>query len=106
MASIYVHLSGKDIDDAIMSKVYGKKIEALPQPSFKQKVCPRCGKENPPDSKFCNCGMALDLKAVMEIEKEREKADELMSELIKDPEVQAVLERKLGELIRSKDCHF
>jgi len=63
MPSIYVHLSGRDVDDAILD-VYGlKKIEEE-KPKLTPRICPRCGMSNVYDAKFCSrCGLALDIKA-------------------------------------------
>ncbi len=60
-AATYVHLSGRDMDDATL-KYYGiKNEEETPQSKFKPK--------NSPDSKFCSsCSLGLDLKTVMDYE--------------------------------------
>lgn len=64
MASIYVHLSGSDVSNKILAKAglldvqdYKKGCDVL-----KGLVCPRCQKLNPADSKFCSCGLCLDLR--------------------------------------------
>ena len=60
MASIYVHLSGRDVDDAIL-KLYGKKsIEKNKQEEIKTKTCVRCNEINSFDAKYCKrCGFSL-----------------------------------------------
>jgi hypothetical protein len=45
--------------------------------------------------------MPLDLKAALELEGARKKADDLMSELLEDKEVQNFLRRKLAQVARS-----
>jgi hypothetical protein len=50
-------------------------------------------------SKFCNaCGYPLDLKTAIEIEEKRKAWDDKMALLVKDPEVQKILIRKLGKM--------
>jgi hypothetical protein len=68
-AATYVHLSGRDMDDATL-KYYGiKNEEETPQSKFKPIDCPRCNTKNSPDSKFCSsCSLGLDLKTVMDYE--------------------------------------
>jgi hypothetical protein len=100
MPSTYVHLSGRDVDQAILG-IYGlKKEEETGKPTkLAPKECPRCHQKNPVTNKFCfNCGMALDMEAVMELEEKRKKADEIMSILLEDPEVREVIKRKLAKI--------
>ncbi len=67
MASVYVHLSGRDVDDAIL-KMHGlKKEEEEEKP--KARKCSRCRKVNASHVKFCfNCGAPLDVKVMLEME--------------------------------------
>jgi integrase/recombinase XerD len=58
MASVYVHLSGKDMDDAVL-KMYGLKTEETHE-MLKPGKCPRCKKMNADTMKYCgDCGMPL-----------------------------------------------
>ena len=87
MASVYVHLSGRDVDNALL-KLNGIKVKEERENEFKPLICPRCKTRNSPDAKFCsNCGMCLHPKTATEIEEVREKADRLMTELVKNPKV-------------------
>lgn len=97
MPSIYVHLSGRDVDEAILG-VYGlKKIEEE-KPKLTPRICPRCGYSNAYDAKFCSrCGLALDIKAAAQIEEARKKTDNVMDILIKDKEFRELLIKKLKE---------
>jgi integrase len=92
MASVYVHLSGRDVDNALL-KVYGLRSQEERQEStLKPKDCPRCKRANSAVSKFCNsCGMVLDIKTAIQLEGKRAGADELMTSLVKQPEVQQFL---------------
>lgn len=98
MPAIYVHLSGRNIDDKILEmkglKKPDKKIEEKAV-----KECGRCGHVNPPAGKFCmKCALPLDLKAALEVEEKRKRKDTLMSRLMEDAEMQDVMVRKIKEL--------
>ena len=68
-AATYVHLSGRDMDDAIL-KLNGIAEEETEESKFKVVTCPRCGIQNSPESKACpHCGIPLDLPTVMAYEK-------------------------------------
>lgn len=60
MASIYIHLSGKDLDDDILA-AHGrkrKKPQELGPSLLAPRECPRCKFENTPTALFCvRCGM-------------------------------------------------
>lgn len=73
MPSTYVHMSGRDLDKAIL-QVNGistesiKKEEVIMQPVN----CPRCQERNSPGSKYCcKCAAILDARTVMENEQQR-----------------------------------
>ena len=72
MPKIYVHLSGRDIDNAIYNKVYGLKTEdSKHQNNIKPVECPRCKESCGPTSEYCyRCGMPLKEDKVFGIEKE------------------------------------
>lgn len=74
MPSTYVHLSGRDIDNSVLS-IYGYQDATKSQePLIKIKPCPRCQEPSDPASRFCKkCGMPLD---------ERLNADKLESLLV------------------------
>lgn len=97
--SEYVHLSGRDIDNAY-DKLHGIESEEEPDKSeMAPEKCSRCGELNDSDAKFCQkCGQALTPEAFEEKEEARESADELMSKLLEDEEVQEFLKKKLKEL--------
>jgi site-specific recombinase XerD/ribosomal protein L40E len=88
MASVYVHLSGRDVDNALF-KLNGLQFsEEEKEEQFKVLVCPRCKIRNSPDAKFSsNCGMCLDAKTAVEVDDLRARADMLMNQLMKNPEV-------------------
>lgn len=107
MPSVYVHLSGRDVDNALL-KTYGITPDAkeASETSLKPRPCPRCGLQNAPTNSFCSrCGSVLDESVAGEIiqrDLERSQADGIMDRLVQDPEFRAMLERKLAELGKPK----
>jgi len=71
MPKVYVHLSGRDIDNAIYSKVYGLKIEdSKKDDSIKPVSCPRCKENCGPSSEYCyRCGMPLKEEKIFSMER-------------------------------------
>jgi integrase/recombinase XerD len=78
MAATYVHLSGRDIDDAVLQANGMKPKEQDKTPTLTIKVCPRCRKVNDLSSIHCStCGSALDIATVMKEKELENKAEEL-----------------------------
>jgi integrase/recombinase XerD len=107
MPSTYVHLSGRDVDGALL-KAHGITVD----PELNVKValtltkCPRCVKDITSEAQFCpSCGMVLGAKAAVTLEEERLKANHLMDLLMKDNEVKDLLSRKIHELYASSQPH-
>lgn len=103
MASTYVHLSGRDIDNALL------RLNNIQAPDdarngdrFALQVCPACKLENPPANTFCSqCATVLDEKTAHEIMQrhlDRNRADEIMDRLVSDPEFRELLDKKIREL--------
>jgi integrase len=66
MAQIYVHLSGRDVDDALLSKVFGlKKLEERGRSKLIHTFCLRCKEPNTAEHSICQrCSFPLEAKAV------------------------------------------
>lgn len=81
MASIYVHLSGRDTEDAIL-KIYGKKkSDVNREEEFSEKICPGCKTENQIESKYCDkCSAPLDIQTAIEMDKRLTEALKIMNE--------------------------
>ena len=96
MASVYVHLSGRDIEKALLKKVAGVKVEEEEEkkPSkLEPKICPRCGWENVPEALYCSgCGLVLDERMAFKIREEEEEKTETIEKL----------ERALRKLAKEK----
>ena len=68
MASVYVHLSGKDIENKLL-EINGLKVEEKQETKLNK--CFRCGYINTVNSKYCsNCGMVLDIKESLNLEED------------------------------------
>ncbi len=95
MASTYVHLSGRDVDNALL-QVYSLKERVQEGVKLNVKNCIRCKEKNSPSQSFCGrCGNPLDEKKLL-VEPSK-KPDELMNILIQDSEVKELLMRKILE---------
>ncbi len=91
MASVYIHLSGKDLDEDLLRLAGELPAEEAPKPKgpLKPRVCPRCETKNPADSAYCyKCSHVLDEKVALGLE---ESKDELLRRLLLNEEVQRIL---------------
>ena len=95
MLSEYSHLISSDVNEAILA-MHGIKTDTQKESLFKPKQCPRCETINTKDARFCHkCGSALDVNTAMELDDQRSKGDDLMAQLVKDPEILKLLTRKI-----------
>jgi integrase/ribosomal protein L40E len=98
MPSVYVRLSGRDIDNRLL-ELHGLKPKTNETLEQTIKVCPRCEVKNSPVSRFCSrCGSALDIKAALESDARIRRAEETMEVLLTDSEVKALLAEKMRQL--------
>jgi integrase len=98
MPQVYIHLGGEDVDEAhrILNKIDSEVKEKKQNEAI---ICKRCFNKNIPGSKFCGrCGFPIDVKAALELEDKRKKADELMSQIVKRPEVMEAIIKVVDEL--------
>jgi integrase/recombinase XerD len=105
MASIYVHLSGRDVDEAILrcNGIVTKDQENSIDP-LKPRTCDRCQKINPATNEYCDrCGMPLTKQAVIELMQRdlvKRTADNLLDQLIGDPEFRQMFGEKINALLK------
>jgi len=95
----YVHLSGRDVQRALLSLHGVAAPETTPAASpLKPIVCPRCAKVNPADAKFCSqCSLTLDLQEAQRILTRDQEIDVFLSYLIKHPDEVAKLRTKMHQ---------
>jgi len=95
MAAVYVHLSGRNIDEKILE------MKGLKEPDKKTaesavKQCLRCTHVNAPTSRYCmKCALPLDLKAAVEVDAKRKQSDDAMTILMGDSDVQKMMIEKI-----------
>jgi integrase/recombinase XerD len=97
MTRIYVHRSGKNLDEALL-KAHGLVKDNTPQDKELAPIkCPRCGTINGATGKFCyKCSAALDLVTAVNVDKERASLTmELMDLIRQEP---AILELLKGHM--------
>lgn len=97
MTSTYVHLSGGQMDAAILGAhgLKSRKEATL----LKPKACLRCETVNSPDSRRCKkCGLVLDPDKIIDIDAKIRQANDLMITLMKDKEVREVVLKRINEL--------
>lgn len=70
MASVYVHLNGKDVEDAVLKQNGKLPIEESRNNTLKPISCNRCQSQNPADASYCFvCSAPLNQQSFEEIEK-------------------------------------
>ena len=99
MAAVYVHLAGRDTDEAV-ERICGVENEEAKRDSIlKPKECMRCRFVNPSEFEFCGrCTAPLSADVARSIWKKTERLDEVFSKVLEDPEVQSVIIRTLRKL--------
>lgn len=89
MASVYVHLSGRDVDSALL-KTYGLSTTERKhgESDLKPKSCPRCNEVNQMTNQFCSkCGMIIDEQArnkIIETELKGQKANAILDKMLQN----------------------
>jgi len=75
--SRYVHLSGRDVDDALL-KIYGM------GDGQKGRACPRCGFLNPAGGLYCSrCSAVLSEVEALRVEERRRKEEEIVERVVR-----------------------
>jgi len=102
MCAVYIHLNGRDTDNAIL-KLSGIKVEENKQEQkLKAKQCLRCKTTNQSTNKFCNiCGFVLDKDQadnLIKVELEKNKYNELLGEVLEDKDVLEMIAKKIKEI--------
>lgn len=102
MAAVYVHLSGRDVDNALLTRVYGlKPVSDEKTDQFRSPKCTKCGTDNPSTFRFCGlCGLPLDEETAMDLvraDQERSRVDGVMDQLWQDVEFKDLMLKKIQE---------
>jgi len=102
MASTYIHLSGRDIDNAVLS-IYGlsKKKEEEIQNGLPVK-CPRCNFPNEHNAQFCsNCGLPLNEESAIKTLEKEKKYTEILIKLLEKREIRELVKEELRKIIQT-----
>jgi predicted amidophosphoribosyltransferase len=101
MAATYVHLSGRDVDNALL-KLHGLTKDENGQESvLKIRVCERCKEKNDAVSQFCRrCGSPLELKVALDLETKKKEKDELVATVIERLSEKLNIEKAVQEVIQ------
>lgn len=102
MAGIYVHMSGKDTDDALLRANGIISNKDKEESKLKPIKCMKCHNENPVTNKYCYiCGFILNeeqSKEVLKNDFERKNMDDLLDRLVQDKDVLSYLLTKIKEV--------
>lgn len=98
MASVYVHLSGRDVDNAIL-EIYGLKKKK--EEGEKVIKCPRCGEINEIGAKVCwKCGFVLDPEFAKKMEERKKKEEDFVYKVIRKLiERDPMIRKKIYEIV-------
>ncbi|MFH1934314.1 MAG: tyrosine-type recombinase/integrase [Pseudomonadota bacterium] len=100
MPRVYVHLSGRDVDNAILELHGLKKPEDdINNRELKFRECNICGKTNEFEAKICRrCARSLDIQSALELEsKEKKFMDMITPEMVED-----LVKGKVKEILKQK----
>ncbi len=107
MPSTYVHMSGKEVEGAILALNGIKDAEKKEADvRLRPKTCPRCDTINSHESKYCcRCAGILDIREAIDLQERYEvdakrlnETDDLLYKLSKNPEIVRLLAQKLQEI--------
>ena len=101
MASVYVHLSGRDVDNALL-RLHGLAKEREDKDEVMTlRICPRRGEKNDPVSNFCKrCVSPLDSKAAIELEERVKRKDKVVARVIETLIKRLNLEKTIYDIIK------
>lgn len=95
--SIYVHLSGRDVNVAVL-KANGVEV-AEEEKKPKVNKCPRCKTLNTPYSMFCyKCGAVLTIENALKIEDDSMPIQENLSSLM-ESRMEEMIEARLNNIL-------
>jgi len=102
MTAIYVHLSGRDQDDAIL-KAYGIDVKEDKIIEEKPKKCPRCDHLNASNALYCtNCFLPFDEKMALEYENKEKEIENKIEESNAIPEMTKKIMEKAPDAFKSQ----
>lgn len=101
MASVYIHLSGRDVDDAVLRMHGLKKEESRGKESVN--LCFRCKTALRKEAKFCDrCGLVIDLQTAMKLDQKQKGANNLLNLAIQEDPGLLQNPQRLAEFIQQE----
>lgn len=102
MASVYVHLSGKDVDDALL-RMHGQLAPKAQEDKLAPIFCERCNRKNANDATRCDkCGLPFDKEAAKRSEIAVQEKIEKMQERIVNLEKLITIKGDMNKRVREK----
>ncbi len=103
MAGVYVHQSGRDLDNAIIKAngldTKGGKIKEPPKP-LTIKTCTKCHEVNPVTNTYCQrCGTPLDADPISEMQ----EIEDMKKKITSQDEIIADLKATLNKILENQD---
>jgi len=96
MAKTYVHLSGKDVDNAILAMHGKREKQKINESKLVQIKCKRCMEVNPIGASYCiKCGAPLSVEIMLKYENKRKEKDDVMNMLLNDSDIKELIIQKL-----------
>lgn len=102
ISQVYVHLSGRDLDDAVLNVRGMKPKEEKIETTLAPKKCPRCGTINKSTGKFCiRCGLTLDLKTALTVKETHDEIDKYLTKILDDEDIKTLIRSKLKGMTKT-----
>lgn len=99
MASVYVHLSGRDVDNALLALQGFTKLDEKKEDQMRIKICQRCQEKNSPIAKFCiRCSVPTDVQFVVQIQEQNKIGNNVLDKLMEDSEFKELMFKKVLQL--------
>lgn len=103
MAGVYVHMSGKDTDEAVLRASGIERKKEIKQSKLKPIKCLRCKIINEATNRCCKqCGLILDKEYAQEVLKESDKrsaADDIMNKITSNPKALERFKEIIDEIV-------
>jgi len=105
MPATYVHLSGKEVDKAILEmNGLQKRKEDKDKPQIK--ICPRCEAINDANDTYCSkCSFILDEKEAIKLQTQQKEQEnmtdlskEILAKLLQRPEIMKIITEEVGKM--------
>jgi integrase/ribosomal protein L40E len=106
MPEVYIHYNNKDVDDAVLTKVYGKKLleEEKASELLKPVTCMKCKTKNDSTAEFCSrCYNPLSEKAISDVELVKTAIAQILAEAWKQPNPKESLPEAIKRIMGEKD---